>query len=133
MTVVQARKTEAISKSQDPKRGIQEAVGSLDEIAVYNNNIIVGTYIRNEKRASGLYIPQSNLQEDEYQGKVGLVLKKGPLAFCDEDFMGQNVNEGDWVVYRVNDGWQIMINGVSCRILQDIHIRLKVDKPDVVF
>ena len=44
-----------------------------------------------------------------------------------------NVNEGDWVLFRPSDGWQISINGVSCRIMDDIHIRGKLAHPDTVW
>ena len=75
-------------------------------------------------------------KEDEYQGKVGLVLKKGPLAFVDDDktsFEGQDASIGDWVVFRSSDGWALNVNGILCRMLQDIQVRLTVPSPDTVF
>ena len=61
---------------------------------------------------------------------------KGPSAFVEEEerwFKNVDVAEGDWVVFRPSDGWQINVNGVDCRIMDDIHIRGKVQRPDQVW
>jgi hypothetical protein len=63
-------------------------------------------------------------------------LKKGPLAFVDDDshdFAGQNVREGEWVAYYVNDTRAITINGAPCRLIQDTRIIMKIENPGVVF
>ena len=130
---VQARKTEELSKAKDPKKAITEAVGDLSGIDIFNNLILVGTYIRPEKSGGGIFIPQTSLKEDEYQSKCGLILKRGPLAFEDEAFEGQDADVGSWIVYRVNDGWPVHINGVACRVIQDVQVRLKLATPDLVF
>lgn len=132
MSFAPARKTEELSKASDPKKAIIEAAGDLSGISLYSNHILVGTYIRPEKTGGGIIRPQSNVGEDQFQGKVGLVLKKGPLAFMDDE-AGQNIEIGDWSVYRVNDGWAVTINGTPCRVIQDIHIRMKLASPELVF
>lgn len=72
-----------IAKGKDPKRALIDAVGKLDGVDVLGDLVLVATFVRSEKRASGLFLPQEHIKEDEYQGKVGLVLKNGPLAFAD--------------------------------------------------
>ena len=136
MAVVFSRKIEQLSRATDPKKGIIEAAGDLSGIEIMFNHILVGTYIRPERTAGGIIRPTENLKEDEYQGKVGLILKKGPMAFLDDDsnqFHGQNIEVGDWIVYRIGDGWSIHINGSPCRVLADNSIRMKIQKPDLVF
>jgi co-chaperonin GroES (HSP10) len=120
----------------DPAEELKLAVGDLSKIKVFHNNILCAVYKRPEKLASGLYISDKTRQEDEYQGKVVLVLKKGPLAFIDDDktaFAGQDVNPGEWVVLRSSDGWKLNINGVLCHVIQDVQIKMTVPEPDVAF
>lgn len=120
----------------DPRAEIRNAIGDLSKVDIFFNWVLVAVYKRPEKTKSGIYLTDDSRKEDEYQGKAGLVLKKGVQAFVDDAntfFQGQNVNVGDWVVIRPSDGWQVMINGVLCRMVQDVQIRLRIDSPDVVF
>ena len=119
----------------DPREELMAALGDLSDIKIFNNYILVAVYKRPERLASGLFISDVTRKEDDYQGKVGLVVKKGPLAFEDDDrtsFRGQNVDVGDWIAFRVSDGWSLEVNGVMCRMLQDIQIRLRLPAPDVI-
>lgn len=136
MAVVTAKKTTQISLASDPKQALLDAVGDLSTFDIFHNQILVAIYVRPEKTAGGIIRPQGNVEEDEYQGKVGLVVKKGPSAFLDnedDDFQGQNVNEGDWVVFRVGDGWQLTIRDTACRILTDRTIRMRIKNPGDIF
>ena len=120
----------------DPVQDLKKAVGDLLDIKIYNNWVLCAVYKRPERTASGLYLADTTRKEDEYQGKVGLVIKKGPLAFVDDDktsFNGQDVELDEWVVFRASDGWALNVNGVLCRMLQDVQIRLVVPSPDVVY
>ena len=136
MPIAQSHKIQALSQSADPKAGVLKAVGPLNGVEVFSGWILLGTYIRPEKTTGGIIRPQSNVDEDAYQGKVGLVLKKGPLAFVDDDshdFAGQDVRDGDWVAYYVNDTRAVTINGAPCRLIQDTRIIMKIDDPNIVF
>ena len=124
----------------DPADEIRASVGSLDGIEVFNNQILVGIYVRPEKTAGGILLADQTRNEDKHQGKVGLVLKKGPLAFVDDarnDFQGQDVQVGDWIAYRVQDGWSLTINGpggkVTCRMIEDVHVKMRVSSPDEIY
>ena len=120
----------------NPAEELAKAVGDLSKVRVFHNNILCAVYKRPEKTASGLYLSDQTRKEDEYQGKVVLVLKKGPIAFVDDDntaFGGQNVEVGQWVVLRSSDGWKLNINGVLCHIIQDTQVKLTVPEPDVAF
>jgi co-chaperonin GroES (HSP10) len=120
----------------DPAAELKTAIGDISKIKVMHNNILCAVYKRPERTASGLYLSDGIRKEDEYQGKVVLVLKKGPIAFVDDDktaFAEQNVNEGDWIVLRSSDGWKLNINGVLCHVIQDVQIKMVIPEPDMAF
>ena len=39
----------------------------------------------------------------------------------------------DWLFFRASDGWAITVNGVLCRILDDVNLRGRVQHPDQVW
>lgn len=120
----------------DPKKDVFDRVGDLGKFEVFHNNILIGTYVPPKVTAGGVHLPDKTRHENLYQGKVGLVLKKGPIAFVDDPtnkFHGQDVKVGDWVVYRASDGWELIVNNQHCRMLEEAHIRARVESPDVVF
>lgn len=124
----------------DPRDELRARVGDVGHIRTLHNHIMVATYIRPERTKSGLYIADKTRDEDKFQGKVGLVLAVGPLAFLDDErnrFHGQSVSVGDWVAYRMADGWAFRLNGkagaIECRMLEDVHIRMILAHPDDVY
>lgn len=74
--------------------------------------------------------------EDKYQSKVGLIVKMGPSAFVDEQqnwFKDVNIKDGDWIIFRPSDGWQMLVNGVACRLLDDTVVRGRIPDPDMIW
>lgn len=120
----------------DPK---QELLGKLPTdgvITTFHNQVLVAIYIRPKVTAGGIHITDETRKEDEYQGKVGLVIDKGPLAFKDDgrnQFHGQDVEIGEWIVFRASDGFQLHVGDVLCRVLQDVDLKARVSSPDLVF
>jgi co-chaperonin GroES (HSP10) len=130
------RVIELISNSKDPKKDIQKIVGDLSGVQVKWNMVLVATYIRPSKTSGGIIRPDINVAEDEWQGKVGLVLKLGPMAYRDDEetqFNGEDVKIGEWAVYKVGDAWSVNINGYPCRIVRDSSIKMTVSDPGIVF
>ena len=130
----------AMLHETDPKAVLLKDVGDVSHIEVFNMQVLVAVYIRPEKTKSGIILSDKTRDEDRYQSKVGLivkmVIKKGPSAFVDESdkwFSGINVKEGDWIVFRPSDGWNITINGTLCRMLDDMSIRARISHPDQVW
>jgi co-chaperonin GroES (HSP10) len=121
--------------AKDPKIVLKEEIGSLDEMELFNNQILVAIYIRPEKSAGGIIYTDKARDEDKWQGKVGLVMKMGPSAFVGDDdwFKDVNVKVGDWVVFRHSDGWNLEVNGTACKVLNDISIKGKIPHPDFVW
>ena len=70
--------------SNDRKTGIMKDIGDLSTFELFNNQVLVAVYVRPKKTKSGIYLPDATVDEDKIQGKVGLVIKEGPLAFGDE-------------------------------------------------
>lgn len=125
-----------MAHTEDPAKAIWDRVGNLENFEIFGTQILLGIYERPEKTKSGLFLSDQTRQEDRYQGKAALVLKKGPKAFVSDhnyDFGGQNVEVGDWVAVFVSDGRQIVIRKQLARIIEDQYVRLKIPAPDVIF
>lgn len=136
MLAASAKKIEEISQSTDPKKGIIKAIGDISGAEVSADLVLVGTYIRPEKTVGGIIRPLDNLREDEWQSKVGLVLKAGPLAYGEwesDETKGTNAKPGTWVVYAIKDGWPVQINGTPCRFVPYDKIRMRIPSPELVF
>jgi co-chaperonin GroES (HSP10) len=120
----------------DPAKELLDKIGDLSGVTLFFNGVMVAIYKRPEQTASGLYLADKSRDEDIYQGKVGLVVKKGPLAFQDDEnvkFNGQNVEVGDWIVFRPSDGWQWNVNKTECRMLRDVDVKARIAAPDSVW
>ena len=137
MPVAVPRKTiELFSRAKDPKQAILSTVGDLSSVELMFNTVLVAIYIRPETTSGGIIRPDSNVAEDLWQSKAGLVLKLGPDAFVDDlvnHFNGQKVEVGDWCAFRIGDTWQLSLNNVACRLIEDTHIKMKLSDPSVVF
>ena len=120
----------------DPKKELISVLGDTSNVEIFNNQILVAIYIRPEKTVGGIILTNTIRDEDKWQGKIGLVIKKGPSAFVDDSknwFNGITVDVNDWVIFRPSDGWGLTINGIMCRLLDDTVIRGRVSHPDQVF
>lgn len=136
MPVLSAPKIAQISQAHDPKSAIIKAAGDLSQVTVNADLVLVGTYIRPEKTAGGIIRPKENVEEDQHQGKVGLVLKVGPLAYADwedDGARGKSAALHTWVVYAIKDGWGLEVNGTPCRLIPYDKLRMQLPDPMMVF
>ena len=120
----------------DPKADLLAEIGDLSDFQVFHNEVVVAVYFRPQKTKGGIILPGSNLDEDKWQSKVGLVVKMGPDAFEDDSgtwFKGVKVKPGDWVWFKPSDGFNLTVNKVMCRALKDQLIRGTVSHPDQVW
>ena len=125
----------AMLHKRNPKEVLLEQAGDISKIEVFNMQVLVAVYIRPEQTKSGLFLSDRARDEDRYQSKVGLIIRKGPTAFVDKDgewFSGLDIKEGDWIVFRPSDGWNITVNGTLCRMLDDMSVRARIENPDQV-
>lgn len=136
MPVISASKIEFISQSKDKKKAIIEAVGDLSSVEVFSDLVLVGTYIEDEMTSGGIIKPKETVQESEFQGKVGLVLKSGPLAYGDweeGEEVGKNAKPHTWVVFAIKDTWPLQVNKTACRVVPYDKLRMRIDDPAMVF
>lgn len=115
----------------------------LDEISkidLFGGRLIVAKWIRTN--AGRIILAKETQKEDEYQGKVGLVLKLGPLAFVDDEthqWHGLAAKVGDWVMYGHSDGadFNYSKNGthdqVPCKVLDEVHVQAILPRPDFAY
>lgn len=128
---------EKLSRAANPKVALVTSIGDLSKVALMSNRVLVAIYIAPEKTAGGIIRSTQTIREDIWQGCVGLVLKKGKTAFRDEPetdnyFHGQDVDVGDWVVFRPGDAKRIQINGIDCRMVEDTLIDMVIDDPELI-
>lgn len=124
-----------MSHEEDPKVKLLDQLGDISDIELFHNQVLLAVYLRPEKTKSGLILTADHLDEDRYQSKVGLLVKQGPLAFEQDGnwFTGVTFQEHDWLIFRPSDGWSITVNGVLCRIFDDISIKGRAPHPDSVY
>ena len=128
---------EKLSQAVNPKIALMTGVGDLSNVDLMGNRVLLAIYIAPEKTKGGIIRSSGSLKEDVYQGTVGLVLKMGAQAFCDDPdnkvkFHGQSVNIGDWVVFRPGDAKRIQINGIDCRMVEDTLIDMAIVDPEII-
>jgi co-chaperonin GroES (HSP10) len=136
MSNVSAHHNIAMNHELDPKQSILKEIGDLGQFELMNTQVLVAVYIRPEKTKGGIIMTTKSRDEDRYQSKVGLILKKGPSAFVDDAgkwFADLDIREQDWVVFRPSDGWNVTVNGVLCRMFDDTAVRMRIPHPDNVY
>lgn len=121
--------------SESMKNDLLTKVGDISGMSLTGNQVLVGIYVRD--KIGSIIMSDVSQKEDQYQGKVGLILKIGEKAFDREwqKLYGDSVvpKVGDWVTYKVYDGWQQKVNGYACRQLDDSSIKSVVNHPDLVY
>lgn len=149
MTVISTRKlahiAEQIGLGADARQTIIDAIGE-DRVNSFEpacNLILVGTYIRSNKTKGGIIMGGDNTRaEDRYQGKVGLVLKLGPMVNGSDrpNILGGPINVGDWIMYRTSDAHEFFftdkdrpIEGSSVRLIEDGLVMGRIVDPETVF
>lgn len=121
----------------DPKQEIMDDVAPfLNDIEPLAAQVLIGIYVRPKKTSGGIYIPDNTQGEDIYQGKVGLVLKLGPLAFSEDEshkWGGRTPQVGDWVLFRVGDTFPFSLGKRHCRAVEDVNFKFILHKPDIAY
>jgi len=137
MPVVTGIKTiRELADSDDFRADVIEKVGDLSGADLAPHLLLTAIWIRPGKSKGGIIYTDDTILEDKYQGKVGLVLRTGSHAFKDTDdftFEGWKAHLGDWVVSRIGDGWEMMVNDVSCRVISDRSVKMRVSRPEIIF
>lgn len=112
--------------------------GKAFPVLVQADDVLVALWEGDEKIGS-LYIPDKTKDENIYQGKSGLIVAMGHLAFTRDEthVWGDRVPQvGDWVAFRISDGFPIVLGGREgqhCRLLNEMKVRMILDAPDSVY
>lgn len=129
---------EIAESSHDPKTALLNAIGktTLREFTVLHSQVLVATYVQPAKSKGGIFMPDKIVEEDRWQGNIGLVIAMGKGAFKDDgvaQFHGDKLEIGDWVMYVAADGISLFIKQVPCRLFQDTRILMKVTNPEIYY
>lgn len=114
------------SEGQDPKKVLLDALkGAHDNVEFIGGGvtkILVATAPHCEKSKGGIIYSDFRIDQGRFQGKVGLVVAKGPASFKSTKNYEYNYlipEIGDWIFYKPSDGWEVAVNGVPCRFIDD--------------
>ena len=137
MRAIMPSKLIEMSQASDPVKAVWDAIGTaVDGVKVFNNQLLVATYIAPEMSAGGIILGgDRSRMENLYQGCLGVVLKLGKTAFMSDDthdWLEQSAKVGDWVMFRFSAGWEQHLNGVSVRFVDDVDIKAVIDDPALV-
>ena len=127
---------QAVQAGGDSKDVLFEQLGDISKVRVLHGQVLVATH------AGTMYHPgtkilrtDKSLQETQFQGSIGLVVRVGPSAFVDAPKIGiehrDKAEVGDWVLYRPSDGLQLYIREVPCRLFDDSNIKMVVGDPEI--
>jgi hypothetical protein len=160
MNIDLQRYARCVTPAEQKAAIIRDLEPSLATIGVMRNRVLVCTYVEAEVTAGGIYKPNSRIDESKWQGKVGLVLKIGPLAFDFDEIVEEAASfdgtgasgmamdvvrrnhgipeVGDWVFYRAADTWDCGVKvgsgtGVHCRFINDDNIIGVIGDPTVIW
>lgn len=136
-----AEGSEAEEYARDPKEFLLSRCALAMQNSQYTRDLVVcATYylpafdiMSNGQR---FYRSESSQDEALWQGKVGLIIGMGPLAFKDEGalkFGDMKFEIGDWVQWDIHDSRQFTVNRIHCRWMRDIQIIARVNDPRLVY
>ena len=118
----------------DPRQLILDATrGFVSGVKVLGARVLIATYIRPEKTQGGIIITDKSRDEDNWQGKTGLIVAMGPLAFAndaDHNWGDLKPTVGDWVLTNVGDTRRLTLGANSCRFVEDVNVQAIVSDPD---
>lgn len=122
----------------DPKQDILDDIGDVAKaFQPVGAGVLIVMYERGKQKdgemartAGGLFIPETAggvLKEDKYQGKVGLVMSLGPIAFKEDSnhHWGNSIPKiGDWIMISVGDTYSFDLPGDRrARIVEDVNVK----------
>ncbi len=120
---------------------IMRRLPDIAQCKIFGPRILVAKFIRDRLSAS-IAIAKDTATEDKWQGKHGLVLAIGHLAFQSDsvnNFGPDTVKVGDWVMFQYGDGQDYDYRPpgthdlIPCKVLKDVEIAGLVPRPDMFF
>lgn len=116
---------------------IRDSIGDIGSwFTPMSSQVLLALYVSPERTAGGIFRPSSNIDEDRYQAKAGLIIAKGPTAFKYDgsyNFEGPAPELGDWVLHFPNDGRDTDLRGIACRMIDSDLIRGVIEDPTYIY
>lgn len=130
-----AQRTTTFQEAVDAKIG-----KAVAKAKILGELVMVATYVPPEKTKGGIILANKTIDENRYQGKVGMVVKLGESAFKytgpydhEGSYSGTKPKVGDYVLYRSSDGMEMFINGTSVRLIDSHLIKMVVESPEAFY
>jgi co-chaperonin GroES (HSP10) len=121
---------------EDPRQKVLDIIMPMIEgIELYRNEVLLVTAPNRTMSSGGIYIPEGRKTEQRWQGKTGLVVALGEIAFQDDKLWpdaARRPKVGDWVLFATPNAPECSINGYSCRFIDDDKVRGRCSAPDSV-
>ena len=124
--------------AEDPKKVVLAKLkGAVASITVLGDKVLVASYARPDKTAGGILLVDKTRDEEKYQGKTGLIVAMGPLAFVEDADHHWNASRtpkiGDWILFNIGDTRRLLIREADCRILSDVNVHAIISDPDDIY
>lgn len=121
----------------DPRQTLNDKTKAfIAKVKPLGARVLIATYLRPEKTGGGIILTEKYRDDDRWQGKSGLVVALGPLAFKeDENHLWGDLKPkvGDWVLVNIGDTRKLDVGDNPCRFVEDVHVQAIIDDPDVAW
>ena len=113
-------------------------VGDLSGWTVLHEDVLVVTWVSRRTTAGGILLPETSVDEDRWQGILGLVVKLGENAFklgpYGLPYQGPVPKIGDYITAAPVAFYpEVSINNISCKYINDKAIKAIVKNHEVAY
>ena len=116
-----------LGSPEQQKAEIFKSLGNLNQYEMLDEEVLLAIYAKPNVLSAGLrqdgtkyeLVGTDNdaIEASRYQGKIGLLVKKGPAAFQvrpnGQPYDGLVPEVGDWLVSRASDGREIWLKDIK--------------------
>jgi co-chaperonin GroES (HSP10) len=121
----------------EPQKKLLEELGDISGIELFNDRVLVAIYRHEGVTKGGIITTPKTHDESDYQGKVGLVVKLGPLVSVKDEVRGGSIKIGDWVAVNASSGLSMHAGNhgskAMLRMLPESEIHMRVKSPDMIW
>lgn len=121
------------------KRMLDEMLPLVEQagLSAVGHDMLIGIYNRAGRKTIGSIIIPENNREDEFQGKVGIILDIGPACFgakYDAWFGDKKPKPqvGDFFGINTRDSMAYLLGSHTVRSVEWQYLRFRVEVPDMV-
>ena len=112
-------------------------VGDLSGWTVLHEDVLVITWVSRRITAGGIIRTELSVDEDRWQGTIGLVAKLGANAFkigqWGLPYTGPVPKVGEYVTFHPSSTTETSINGISCKYIPASLIKAIITEPTRIY